>query len=152
MNCQQVHEHIERYYEGALPVADELGVDIHLVQCAACAEELGGIDTLVEECHQAFDGVTTDCDIEGLHAGMVAIEKAVAHQHWLRARFRRKDVAMHLIFALVALPVFLILSVKFIETYSAYAKFLPVHPAKAEAREMDTIPPHISRTSAHSDW
>ena len=44
MKCSAIQECIVPYVAGALCVADELCVDIHLVQCAVCREE---VDELV---------------------------------------------------------------------------------------------------------
>ena len=46
MNCRRVDHIIVEYAEGALPVADELCVDIHLVQCESCKRELAELTEL----------------------------------------------------------------------------------------------------------
>jgi len=152
MNCRQVHEHIERYYEGVLPVADELGIDIHLVQCAACAEALGGVNSLVEDCGCAFDVVPSSSDLKGLHEQMDTMVQQVAQQDSRRAGFRKKDVVMHLVLAIVAVPVFWMLSTKAIETYSAYSDILPEAAVETGALSVDTVPPYISRNVSSVDW
>ena len=125
MNCRQVHENIERYYEGVLPVADELGLDIHLVQCESCGEELGGIGTMVGECNDAFDELPKSTDLDGLYEGIEKLGQQSARSDVDRAWFRRKELVLHLMFMLVAIPVFWVVSVSAIDTYSAYMDVVP---------------------------
>lgn len=152
MNCKQVHEQIEQYYEGVLPVADELGIDIHLVQCAVCADELGGISHLVEDCHQAFETLPSSCDLKGLHSGIDRMEQQAEQQDLRRGWFHKKDLVMHLILALVAVPVFFLVSTKAIETYSAYSEIMPKPVMESTTIPDPKIPNYISRKAVSIDW
>lgn len=44
MKCEAVQDLAADYREGALPVADELCIDIHLIQCEHCRAELDALE------------------------------------------------------------------------------------------------------------
>jgi len=54
MKCEKVESIIVEYAEGALCVADELCVDIHLVQCASCRAEARSVVEFQESIANAF--------------------------------------------------------------------------------------------------
>ena len=89
MKCREVHEKIEGYYEGVLSAVDERGIDIHLVQCPVCHEELGGVDMMVGACGEAFEAKQGHRDLTGLRAGMDAMAEEVARQERRRERQER---------------------------------------------------------------
>lgn len=47
MKCGNVQEILEEYLEGALEPADEMCVDIHLIQCEHCRAEIHGLHRLL---------------------------------------------------------------------------------------------------------
>lgn len=139
MNCRQVHEIIEEYYEGVLSVGDELGVDIHLVQCKSCDHELGGIQDIVEDCNQAFDQLMPNEDFASIQDGIKDMYQRELQQTKWRDMFHAKDKVFHLIFFLVAIPTIWLVSAKAIETYSAYTDLVP--DSSIESPEIKTTDP-----------
>ena len=47
MKCSNVQSFIVEYAEGALGPADEMCIDIHLIQCEECRAELAGLRELL---------------------------------------------------------------------------------------------------------
>lgn len=47
MKCGNVQEFLEEYLEGTLEPADEMCVDIHLIQCEHCRAEIHGLHRLL---------------------------------------------------------------------------------------------------------
>lgn len=125
MNCRQVHEKIEAYYEGALPETDERGVDIHLVQCPVCNEELGGVDEMIGICHEAFDDAVRPVDIPGLRTGIRDLQQRAEAQAGERRRFNRKDLLMRCAFALVVIPAIWVFGLAAMQTYSVVTDWEP---------------------------
>lgn len=150
MNCRQVHEKIENYYEGVLPMVDELGVDIHLVQCPVCNEELGGVTSMVGTCNEAFDGEAGYRDIVGLRAGMDGLAHQVAEQEKRRDGFNRKDMFMHVMLACIAIPAIWFMGAKAMQTYSALSDLVP--DEVTVQMEDVKFSPRITRDAADLAW
>lgn len=56
MNCERVRSSLIEYREGALCVADEITIDLHLLQCQSCQLELDVVDgmkDIISHCLQA---------------------------------------------------------------------------------------------------
>ncbi|MFP6583083.1 MAG: hypothetical protein VCD00_11090 [Candidatus Hydrogenedentota bacterium] len=150
MNCRQVHEKIEKYYEGVLPVADELGVDIHLVQCPVCNDELGGVTNMVGACNEAFDDEAGYRDLLGLRVGMDSMARQVAEQEKRRDGFNRKDMFMHVMLACVAIPAIWFMGAKATQTYSAVSDLVP--DEVIVQTEDAKLSPRITRDAADLAW
>lgn len=132
MNCRQVHERIEAYHQGTLPEADERGVDIHLVQCPICNEELMEVDTLIDSCRRALAGESVTADTNGLRVGIASLERRAAEQVAQRGWFIRKDSLMRLSFALVVIPAIWVLGLALMHTYTVVSDWEPVPVAGAD--------------------
>ena len=150
MNCQQVHENIEGYYEGVLPVADELGIDIHLVQCPRCQSELGGIFEVIHECHDAFNELPNKPDIEDLQQGIQLINQKVMDTELNRIRFFKKEQMIRLIIISIAIPTLFLLGNKAINTYITYDS--QYESTQKLYQDQESVPTYISRDGVELDW
>jgi hypothetical protein len=138
MNCRQVHENIEGYYEGELPLDEELGIDIHLVQCPKCEFELGGIKALVVDVRDSLDSLPNVSQREDLQIGMEELDRlALEHEH-VRSRFFKKDLLLQLMFLVVVIPTFWLVGNKVLETYSASDTLLDskINPPTQSGQQM----------------
>jgi hypothetical protein len=124
MNCQQVHEKIEGYYEGELPIDEELGIDIHLVQCPKCGRELGGIKTLVLDFRDTFESLPNDSNFDNLQEELKELDQNAAENEKVRARFFKRDLLLQFVLLCVIVPTFWLVGNKVIEAYSASDKML----------------------------
>lgn len=152
MNCQQVHDKIEGYYEGVLPLGDEWGIDIHLVQCPNCQSELGGIHGVVHECHAAFDALpdTQSSDLHDLHQGIELLEQKALAVETNRIRFFRKEQLLRLILIGVTIPTLFILGNKAVDTYTGYdAQY---ESTQQHYQHQQAVPDYISRDAVSLDW
>ena len=128
MNCRQVHELIEAYHEGALPVADERGVDIHLVQCPDCNEHLGGVGRLIEVCQEALHEPCGTPDLSELRAGISELDRKAAEQTRRRQRLNRKDALLAFSVALVVIPAIWMFGLAIAHTYTVVTDWEPGPP------------------------
>lgn len=106
MKCEHVQAIAVEYTEGALGVADELCVDIHLVQCESCRAELGGIAqweaSVVGELDTGFDPPRTVELLDRLDA-LMQLQQPDPRTTWRQAggvTLRAAIFAVILIFAL----------------------------------------------------
>ena len=67
MKCGSVQENIEEYLDGALEPADEMCVDIHLIQCESCRAEIHGLRRLL----QAISSEIQQCRYDGDEAPLL---------------------------------------------------------------------------------
>jgi len=150
MNCKQVHDNIEGYYEGVLPVVDELGIDIHLVQCPKCQSELGGVYDVVHECHDAFSELPNESDFENIQQGIQLMNQQLLDTEADRTRFFKKEQVLRLILIGIAIPTLFLLGNKAINTYIAYDS--QYESTQQHYQELETVPNYISRDSVELDW
>ncbi len=124
MNCRQVHEKIEGYYEGELPIDEELGIDIHLVQCPKCGHELGGIKSLVTDFRDTLECLPNDSDFDNLQEGLKELNQNAAENEKVRTRFFKKDLLLQFVLLCVIVPTFWLVGNRVVEAYSASDKLL----------------------------
>jgi predicted anti-sigma-YlaC factor YlaD len=80
MKCQHVQSVIVEYAEGALCVADELCVDIHLVQCDSCRDELRSIAGLGRSVARLIEDDSTPPDTLALLSRIDALPELPARR------------------------------------------------------------------------
>lgn len=124
MNCRQVHEKIEGYYEGELPLEEEMGIDIHLVQCPECERALGGIDSLVSEVRDSLDARANVSEFERVREGMKKLEHTAFENEKSRGLFSKKNLILQLLLLLVTIPTFWVVGNSAVETYNASGTFV----------------------------
>jgi hypothetical protein len=74
MKCDNVQRRLAAYAENGLRVADELAIDIHLIQCDACRNELEALKHWERECSVTFGGDSPDTDWLALAEGLDTVE------------------------------------------------------------------------------
>ena len=150
MNCQQVHENIEGYYEGELSVSDELGIDIHLVQCPACNAELGDVHGIVHDCRDAFSHLPGTIDITGIERGIDELNQQVSDTEDDRNRFFRKELLLRMVLMGVLLPTLWMVGNKMVNTYNGYGT--QYESTQEHYEQQETVPGFLDRDNVELDW
>ncbi len=93
--CATVQRRLQAFYDRELAVHDQIAVEAHVHDCAACAGSLSDFRSLGDALRLAAAPPPSD-DWTGLRSGVISRMRAEAHESWM-ARTARAFDDMHLV-------------------------------------------------------
>ncbi len=95
LTCSAVRRRLAAFYDGELPVGEQIAVQGHMNGCSACADELGVFVEVGASLRLAAAPAPKD-DWTGLRSGVISRMRAEAYESWT-ARVSRMFDDMHLV-------------------------------------------------------